>query len=420
MLPRLLTVGALIVASFYAGKGATRLRLPSIVGFMIVGLIAGPSALDLIDHRSQESLTFITEIALGFVALTIGLELSFVSLRRQGIGMIAIIIAESLGAFLVVSTALYFLTRNVPLSLIFGAIAPASAPAGTVAVIQEYRARGSLTKALYAVVGFDDGLGIILFGFTAALVRAMLVHQNGGPAENLALVLSRPLLEVALSIITGAALAFLFCLLARKLESNRDIFVLIVGFILAGAGLSELLHLSLILTNMVVGIVIVNTQPHGFVERLGERLTEVMPLLFILFFALAGSNLHIAALPSLGLIGVVYALGRSAGLIAGSRIGAIMGRADEVIKKWLGLGILSQAGVAIGLSLIVKSEFAGIGPVVDSAGETVTTAGDAIGATVLTTITATSIVFELIGPVLTRLALTRAGEINKQRSARAS
>ncbi len=414
-LPGLLTIGMLIVASFYAGKATKWVRLPSIIGFMLVGVIAGPSMVTIIDETAQQSLTFITEIALGFVALTIGLELSFVSLKRQGFGMIIIILAESLGAFVVVAFALYAVTRNLPLALIFGAIAPASAPAGTVAVIQEYRARGNLTKALYAVVGFDDGLGIIIFGFAAAIARTLLLYEAGETTQHLGIVLIRPVIEVILSIGVGAAVAFVFCLLARRLESNRDMFVLIFGFILGTIGLSELMHLSLILTNMVVGILIVNTQPHGFVERLGERLTEVMPLLFVLFFTLAGANLHLSALPSLGLIGVVYAIGRSAGLIGGSRIGAIIGNADPTIKNWLGLGILSQAGVAIGLSLIVKSEFAGVGAL--SAGEDAVTAGDYIGATVLTTITATSIVFELIGPVLTKVALSKAGEINKDKTA---
>jgi Kef-type K+ transport system membrane component KefB len=132
-----------------------------------------------------------------------------------------------------------------------------------------------------------------------------------------------------------------------------------------------------------------------------------MPLLFILFFTLAGANLHLQALPSLGLLGLVYILSRSGGLIFGSRLGARMGGVSERIRNWIGLGILSQAGVAIGLSLIVKHEFAGLGKVLGTG----LTSGDMIGTVVITTITASCLFFEIIGPLLTRLALKKAGEI---------
>ncbi|MCK4295076.1 MAG: hypothetical protein KAX28_00290, partial [Candidatus Marinimicrobia bacterium] len=139
----------------------------------------------------------------------------------------------------------------------------------------------------------------------------------------------------------------------------------------------------------------------------------VMPLFFILFFTLAGANLHLNVLPSLGILGVVYVLTRSVGLVGGARIGAIVGRAEDKIRKYLGLGILSQAGVAIGLALIVKHEFKGLGKIVEVVNGTNITSGDKLGAIVITTVTATCIFFEIIGPVLTKIGLKKAGEINK-------
>ncbi len=413
----LLVLGITIIVSFYTGKGVQWIRLPSIIGFMVVGVISGPSIFNILNEHLQQNLTFITEMALGFVALTIGLELSFVSLKKQGMGIVLIILAESLAAFILVTGAIFLLTRDLPLALIFGAIAPASAPAGTVAVIQELRARGNLTKALYAVVGFDDGLGIVIFGFAAAFAQTILESQAGLHTNGFLQIIAGPLIEVVLSILVGTAAALLFCILGRKLENSRDIFILIVGFIFVTTGLAPVLHISLILTNMVFGMVVINTQPHGFSVRIGEELSNLMPLLFILFFTLAGANLHLSALPSLGFIGIVYVLSRSAGLIGGSRLGGIIGKADPLVKKWLGLGILSQAGVAIGLSLIVKQDFAGVGAVVSQAADgTVQTTGDVLGATVLNTITATCIFFELIGPILTKIALDKAGEIGKAAS----
>jgi Kef-type K+ transport system membrane component KefB len=144
----------------------------------------------------------------------------------------------------------------------------------------------------------------------------------------------------------------------------------------------------------------VNTQPDSFIQKIRTELTQAMPLLFILFFILAGANLNISLLPSLGLLGIIYILARSTGLTGGAWFGAWVGKAEEKIKKYLGMGILSQAGVAIGLALIVKREFS-----------VLSVHGVEIGSTIITTITATSIIFEIIGPILTKVGLEKAGEI---------
>ena len=217
--PPLLLIGLMITGSFYLGKGMKWIRLPSIIGFMLIGVVVGNILnLDILDkiHITAPkeflgSLSFIPEIALALVALTIGLELHFSSLKKQGLGIVSIIFAESLGAFLLVTAAVFLLTKSWPLALLFGAIAPASAPAGTVAVIQEYKAKGPLTKALYAVVGFDDGLGIIIFGFAAAIVRTLLLNEAGESCGNIFVVLLSPLKEVLFSIIIGIASGMLLC-----------------------------------------------------------------------------------------------------------------------------------------------------------------------------------------------------------------
>lgn len=409
-LPGLFIAGLMAICGFYIGKMMKWVRLPSIIGYMIAGILLGPSLLSIISVSARETFSFLTDIALGFVAVTIGLELDFSSLRKQGNGIVYIIIAESFGAFILVTAAVYILTRDMVTALILGALAPSSAPAGVVAIIQEYRARGPLTKAIFAVVGFDDGIGIIIFGFVAAIVRSMLFAQTGDTGQNLLWILMVPIGEIVLSIIIGAAIGFLFCILGRRLDNSRDILILIIGFVFILVGVSIAMNISYILTNLVMGILIVNTQPRGFVKSIGDSLSSVMPLFFILFFVLAGSNLHLDALPSLGVIGVVYIVSRSAGLIFGSWFGALLGGADEKIKKYLGIGIISQAGVAIGLALVVRREFAGLGRMINA--ESGITTGDRLGFMAITIITATSVVFEIIGPIFAKVALSRAGEIN--------
>jgi hypothetical protein len=262
-----------------------------------------------------------------------------------------------------------------------------------------------LTKALYAVVGFDDGLAIIIFGFAAALAKNLLIREASGDSEGILHALLGPLREIGLSFIVGGTAGLAFYHLVRRLQSSRDILILVFGFILICTGLSIRWHLSLILTNMVVGFVLANARHESLLHRVTNPLLDVMPLLFVLFFCLAGAHLQISSLPALGAVGVVYILGRSAGLIGGARLGASFGNVDDKVKKYVGLGILSQAGVAIGLSLIVKHEF---------------TLLDAkynlphalkIGSSVLATITATCIFFEIVGPILTKIALKKAGEI---------
>lgn len=410
-LPILFVLGGLIIFSFYFGRSMKFIKLPSIIGFMVFGVILGPSLLNILSGQVQENLSFITEIALSFVALSIGLELNLVSLKKLGVGIIYIILFESFGAFLLVFGGLYLLTHNLPLALIFAAIAPASAPAGTVAIIQEYKAKGSLTKTLYAVVGFDDGLGIIIFGFVAAFTRILFMSETGEITESIFMMILEPVKEIGLSMLFGAIIAVIFSFLARKLKNSDDILVLVFGFVFFSCGVSTMFHLSIILTNMIVGMVIINTQPHSLVQKIHGRLPLIMPILFILFFTLAGSNLHLAAIPSLGMLGIVYILTRSTGLIVGSRVGALFGSVEKKVRNYVGLGILSQAGVAIGLSLIVKHEFSGLGKVIEVVNGQNVTSGDLLGTTVLTTVTATCIFFEIIGPILTKIALKRAGEI---------
>lgn len=427
----LLILGILVIVSLFAGKLVKKVKLPSIIGFMIAGVFFGPSVFNIINHHVIDKMGFITEIALGFVAISIGLELSLRSLKSLGSGIIYIIFFESFGAFILTAVFVYAFTGDGALSLIFASIAPASAPAGTVAVIKEYKARGTLTQALYAVVGFDDGLGIIIFGFAAAAAKVML--NNAAKLQKVASTIQTsvsseksisflqamagPLKEVILSIILGAIIAIIMCWVTRffdtKGSASQDIFILLFGTILCSIGLSTLLHLSLILTNMVIGIIIVNTQPHILVHKFKTEASTLIPLLFVFFFALAGTNLHIKLLPSLGILGIIYILARAFGKIIGSWLGAFVGKSEEKIKKYLGLGILSQAGVAIGLALIVKHEFKGIGPIISKVGMPIQTMGDKIGIMAITTVTATCIIFEIIGPVLARYALLKAGEIKE-------
>lgn len=395
-------VGASVVLGIFSGNAVKRLGFPSIIGYMVLGTVMGVSVLKIFHHEHLRELAFITDIALGFVAFSIGNELKITTLRSLGKSIGLIIIMESMAALLVVGVLVYIVTGDLVTAMIFGSLAPATAPAGTVAVIREYKAKGKLSSSLYAVAGFDDGVAILLFGFTAAIAKQILLSNAGIAGGSLLSGLLRPALEIILSLAAGGILGYGYSFLLHKIDSNNNIPALTFGFILLGAGLSTMFHLSLILVNMGIGFVLANTTRQSIVMGVNEQLRSLMPLLFILFFFLAGAHLNFAALPSLGLIGISYIIGRTIGKIGGSWLGAWIGGADKTIRNNLGLGLLSQAGVAIGLSLLVSQEFAAI----DS--ET----AQAIAASVVTTITATCIIFEIIGPITARIALKNAGEID--------
>lgn len=399
----LIILGTVLILGYFLGVLVRRVKLPSLLGYMLLGIFLGKSAFRLVTDPDLLSLSFITEVTLGFVAFMIGSELNLTSLRRLGFGIIAIILSESFMAFFIVLVAVYLVTFDLPLSLIFGAMAPASAPAGTVAVIQEYRAKGTLTQALYAVVGFDDGLAIVIFGFAAAIARSLLDFEATGIAGGVHESLAAPFIEIVMSVIVGVVCGFFLSFIVRRIKQDRDYLIMVFGFVLVATGLSQWLHASLILSNMIVGFMVVNTCRSPVVSRVLKQVQPIMPLLFILFFFIAGAHIHLAMLPALGLLGIVYIMGRSSGLILGAYVGAVIGKAEEKIKRYLGYGILSQAGVAIGLALIVQREFSAVG----------TEHARMIGETVIASITATSIFFEIVGPILTRISLTKAGEINK-------
>ncbi len=395
-------LGLLLFCGYFCGQLARYLKLPALIGYLAAGVILGPSILNVLNESQLHNLGFITSLSLGCIAFIIGSELHLASLKKLGTGIIVIILAESLMAFMLVATAIYLLTNNLPMALLLGAMAPASAPAGTVAVIQEYKAKGTLTKALYAVVGFDDGLAVIIFGF--ALAAAKLALATGQPTEAVGFLaeFGKPVAEISLSLILGTCIGGAFSLIIKKTTQDSDRLIIIFGAVLICVGLANRWHLSSILSCMMIGFVFVNVSKPYMVKDAKVPLQHIMGLIFIMFFGLAGLHLDLTTLPSLGSIGLLYIITRIAGLISGAWLGAKVSNMEEKIRRYLGFGILSQAGVAIGLALLIQQELSQI------------PGAEVLGIQILSTITATSIIFEIIGPLAAKYALSKAGEISRK------
>jgi len=396
----ILLIGIIILAGFLGKKLSNRVKLPGVTGYLIIGVILGQSLFNIVNPQFLEKTGFITDITLGFVGFIIGNAIEFSKFKRISKGILTMMITESFGAFLLVGIGVFILTRRLDLALLLGAIAPASAPAGTVAVIQEYKAKGRLTNTLLAIVGLDDGLGIIIYVFSAALVRVIFFDTG---AFSFYKVFLSPLYTIFSSILIGACVGIVLSYIFRKIHTQEETMIITIGFILTFIGISHLLHISLILVNLTMGVTVANFYPSAS-RRLSRIFDGTIPVLYIVFFVLAGAHLNVRLLPAMGLIGIVYIVSRSTGLIGGASLGAFISKAPSVLRKYVGLGLLSQAGVAIGLSLLVVREFSIYGK-----------SGGALGSIIITTIAATTIFFEIIGPVMTKIAITKAGEIKKRR-----
>ena len=391
-------IGLIITLAYLGSKMVQRIGVPQVVGFILVGVLLGSSFLNIVPLSLARELGFISEIALGLIGFDMGSHLRFDELRRLGRSIFFILIGESFGALLLVTGGVYLLTHSVYTALVFGALATATAPAATVDVLAEYRAKGPLTTTLLAVVGMDDALALLLFSFAVAIAESLLAHTGG---LTLAQMVQLPLQEIGGALVLGVVVGAPFQWMLNQLKERHAVCAFVVGTVIFVAGLANSLHVSLILAAMTMGVVVANLKSdnsqyaHCVVERIG-------PLAYILFFALVGARLQVSLLPQMGLLGLAYILLRSSGKFGGAWLGGWAGKAMPAVRNYLGFGLLSQAGVAIGLALSVANRF-------DSYGE----AGVQLGQMVVNVITATTFVVQIVGPIMVKFAITRAGEVGQ-------
>ena len=407
-------VGITLVVASLVGQAFRRLNIPQVVGFIVAGTLLGPSFLNIIPRDLTDGLVFVSEIALGLIGFDMGEHLRFDELRHHGRNIGIIVVLQALGAFVLVAIGVFLVTHSTPTALIFGAIAMATAPAATVDVLAEYAADGPLTTTLLAVIGIDDALTLIFFSIAAALAEPMLGAQSlslgdilaGHGDLSLLDMIELPLFEIAgslsVGIIFGVFLTRIMNHIGRHHAQTRrqhDAMAFSIAVIFIATGLSHTMDLSLILTTMIMGVFVVNHTPHNG-RYIRFTIEQTGPVIYVLFFALVGAGLDIRLLPEMGLLGVVYILTRIVGKYAGAWVGGAVAGSHPLIRNNLGLALLSQAGVAIGLALTCETRFAHLGP-----------KGAELALLVLNVVTATTFVVQLIGPILVKVAITRAGEI---------
>ena len=382
----LLYLSIMIFVGMAFGRLAKLCKLPNVTGYLVGGLILGPSVLGIVPAQALEGMNLISNVALGFIAFSIGNEFKLSYFKRVGVTPIVIAVLESLLAVVFVVAGLILAGFEVPFALVLGSIAAATAPAATIMVIKQYKARGPMTETLLSVVAIDDATALIFFSICVAIAGAM-----SGNVSSLAESLLAPLVEIFGAVLLGFALGLLFLLPLRWFKKSGNRLALIFGFVFLGVGIADLLGVSSLLLCMAMGAALANfSREADSVMKLADGVT---PPLFLLFFVTSGAELQLSVLPSIGLAGVIYVLLRVAGKFSGAWLGGKVCQAQESVRRYLGLALVPQAGVAIGLSLIA------------------TTAVPEYGATIRAIILCGTLIYEMVGPALAKLSLTKAGEI---------
>ncbi len=394
-----LALGIIIIAGFLGGLAAGKLKFPRVTGYIVIGVLLSPSLLNIIHAETVGNLDIITDITLGFIAYLIGGSLRIESLRGLGKSITWITLFQSLGAWFLVALFLAILGHLVipgqtfwqfyfPIALIIGAISCATAPAATMAIISEYKARGPLTTTLLAVVALDDAIGIIAFAIAAGICQPLVGGVN---SPSFYQMLGVPFLHIvesaAIGIVFGVALTYI----SRLARTRELLLVVVFGVIMLCVGLTSYLGISSILASMVVGFIIVNKVKRKEMFLVVEEIEDVF---FAMFFVLAGLHFDLSVLKVAGMLALLIVLTRCMGKYFGARVGAMISHAPDNVKKYLGFALLPKAGVTIGLALIAALKFPTFGTVL------------------LNAVLASTIINELIAPPLTKYAISKAGESN--------
>ncbi len=376
-----------MILGLISSKAMEKIKFPNVTGYIIIGLIAGPYCLNIISHEAVEQLSIIPDIALGFIAFSIGAEFKMSYLKKIGKSPVVIAFTEAVGAVLIVDLILIITGNDTAFSLVLGAIAAATAPAATLMVVRQYKAKGPVTETLLPVVAIDDAVALMCFGISVALARSISSAGDSSMSE----ALLAPVVEIVGALLFGAILGIILKFLTAWYTGKGNRLTVAVAMVFLCIGVSNILGLSALLACMVMSAVFTNLSEAS--DEVFKYVDRITPPIFLLFFFVSGAELDITILPTVGLVGALYVLFRMVGKVLGAAFGAKISKADKSVTKYLGYTLIPQAGVAIGL-----------------AGMATTIVPD-YGYKIQTIILCATVIYELIGPLVTKFVLIKAGEI---------
>ncbi len=392
----LVDLGIIVAIAYIVSKLFQRAGVPQVIGFMLVGIVLGRSGLYFINQEILLSLQPFVDLALGLIGFNIGREMELSLFRRGSRAIMVILLFETLLAFTFVFIGFFIYFGDRPTALLFGALAAATAPAATVDVIWEYRARGVLTQTLLFILALDDIIGVILTRLTIAYTKAILTEGVISFTQIGLFALG----EIGGSLALGIILGWLVSNIVRIKHKKGEIIVLAAASVLLCTGLAEMWDLSPILANITFGATLANLSEeanHSF-----EEVEETATPIYILFFVLISASLDLSIIRVVFGISIMYVILRSVGKFGGVFIGGRMAKAAPVVQKNLGLCLWSQAGVTLGLAMVIYSEF----PVLGATGQE-------LAELIISVIAVSTLIVQIIGPSGVKLAIKRAGEIGQ-------
>ena len=389
----ILSLAIIFILSFFTSRITRKLRVPTITAYVILGILLSPSLLNLISQDFLSTTDFFSSVVLGMIAFSLGESFSLGVLGRVGRAVTGISISASLFPWFLVTLATWLIFKQpLYIALVFGAIASATAPAAVVMVTQEYKSRGEFTDTLLGVVAVDDAWALIIFGLSLALAKSFIV----GTSDSLSVVrdLLKVVVEIGGSFLLGAIAAIIFNKLSHFINTMKERLIYTFAFLFLVVGLSISFNFSILLSCMFFGAILANIGRESF--HFFNSLREVDAPLYLIFFVLAGASLKINVLGAAIALTLGYIISRTVGKIVGASLGAKLMNSSSSIKKYMGLALTPQAGVALACALVAKHAL-----------------GDFWGDRILTITIASTVIFELIGPWATKLSLVKAGEIKE-------
>lgn len=385
----ILSLAVMLFSGFLMTRLTKLAHLPNVTGYILAGVLIGPCVLNLIPETVQNGMDFVTDVALAFIAFGVGKYFKLGRLRKNGRSVLILTVFESLIAALLVFLVMVFVFRlPIPFSLLLGAIGSATAPASTIMTIRQYKAKGQFVDILLQIVALDDAVALLAFSVCAAIAQAM---EGGSGISPKAVLL--PILWNLLALAAGALAGFLLHKLIGENRSSQHRLVLVTALLLSITGFCTALDISPLLACMVMGAVYINVSGN---KKVFKQVNGFTPPIQLLFFVLSGMRMDLTALKAAGLIGVVYFLVRIIGKYAGAWLGAVLGKASVPIRRYLGLALIPQAGVSIGLALL---------------GQRILPAES--GALLSTIILSSGVLYEMIGPACAKAAIFLSGSVPK-------
>ena len=405
----LLSIAVAVLAGLMMTRVVKFLKLPDVTAYLIAGVVVGPfclgalgiKGLGFVSSEAVSSLALISEIALGFIAFSIGNEFRLADLKKTGMQAGVIGVFQAFAATILVDIALLAVHMLMPdkltasQAITLGAIATATAPAATLMVVRQYKAKGRLTSLLLPIVALDDAVGLVVFAVSFGIARSL----SSGMVDLVSIIIN-PIVEIVASLALGAVMGWLLTQLEKLFHSNTNRLSLTIGFVILTAALSMLdFHIgsvtvgfSSLLVCMMLGTVFCNLCPLS--EDLMEKSDRWTAPLFTLFFVISGAELELSIFADIAIvgIGIVYIIFRSIGKYGGAFLSAKWTKCTPEVCKYLGITLLPQAGVALGMAVSAQQ----LGP-----------EGDLIRNIVLFSV----LLYELFGPMFTKWALTKAGDI---------